>query len=99
VGCADFEQEGIHFCQRNPKRCNPDGGLRNATSTDTTSENQWVAPLCMPAGTLAVVTVTVADEQGLTATRPFSVTVNDCPAPSVSAGDAYSLTLRADGAL
>jgi hypothetical protein len=73
------------------------GTLGSPSSTGLASEVTWTAPLCVPAGTLITVTITVTNDAELSASKSFTLSANACPAPSVAAGRDHSLALRGDG--
>jgi hypothetical protein len=73
------------------------GTLGEPSSTDTTSQIAWTAPLCTPNRAPVTVTVTVMNDGGFTTKKSFSIPGNACPSPTVAASDDHSLALRANG--
>ena len=57
------------------------GALVTVEDTETSSRAQWKAPLCLPPGTSARITVTITNAAGLSASTTFSVAGETaCPA-------------------
>jgi hypothetical protein len=73
------------------------GTLGTPSNTGTHSTVTWRAPLCVPGSSPVTITVTVHDDGAHSISQPFVLTVNDCPIPTITAGDSYSLALRGDG--
>ncbi len=73
------------------------GALGVPSSTGNTSQVVWTAPVCIPRGTVASVTVTVTNSSNASVSTTFSLSSFACPAPTVVTGRWHSLALRADG--
>ncbi len=71
------------------------GILEAPSKKNNTSTVRWTSPSCLPEGTVVIVTVTNGGSRS--AAKAFTLSVNPCPSPAVSAGGLYSLALRGDG--
>ncbi|AFE04907.1 hypothetical protein COCOR_02899 [Corallococcus coralloides DSM 2259] len=73
------------------------GTLGSPSHTGTSSEVIWTSPSCVPTGTVATVTVTVANSGDASVSKTFTVDANACPKPTVVAGGSHTVALRGDG--
>ncbi|HEX5752852.1 MAG TPA: RCC1 repeat-containing protein [Archangium sp.] len=71
------------------------GRVETPVHTANTSEIVWRAPTCMPHGRVSEVTASVTNALRRSASKRFVVTTTPCV--TLSAGNAYSMSLRSDG--